>query len=101
MTGWAGSPDFIPCVDVPSTSDALGVKESSLRAGKWISSCSQSPRLLSGRCLAGAMARLDRRGRLQNKNVFEADDVTHSLVFFDDIDAKYTSTVVLVMSTPL
>ena len=61
-----------------------GVKESSLRAGKWISSCSQSLRLPSVGCLVGAAAWLDRRGRLKNKikNPFflEAEGFTHSLL---------------------
>ena len=54
--------------DVPLTSDAPGVKESSLRAGKWISSCSQGRRVPSVGCLVDAAAWLDERGRLQKKN---------------------------------
>ena len=67
---------------VPFPSDALGVKESSLRAGKWISSCSQSLRLPSGGCLVGAATWLDRKGRLQKKmySFLEAEGLTHSLV---------------------
>ena len=61
------SPVFLPCFDVPFTSDALGVKESSLRAEKWISSCSQGLRLPSVGCLVGAAAWLDRKGRLKTK----------------------------------
>ena len=40
----SGVSSFLPCVDVLLTSDALEMKESSLRAGKWISSCSQGIR---------------------------------------------------------
>ena len=48
-TGNVGSTVFPPsCFDVPLTSDAPGVKESSLRAGKWISSCSKGLRLPEG-----------------------------------------------------
>ena len=58
-------PQFSSLVfDVPLTSDAPGVKESSLRAGKWISSCSQGLRLPSVGYLVDAAAWLDRRGRL-------------------------------------
>ena len=53
--------------DVPLTSGAPGVKESILRAGKWISSFSQGLRLPSVGYLVGAAAWLDRRGRLQKK----------------------------------
>ena len=55
-----------------------GVKESSLRAGKLISSCSQGLRLPSVGCLVGAAAWLDGRGRLQ-KEVYpflEAEGLT-------------------------
>ena len=53
--------------DVPLTSDAPGVKESSLRAGKWIGSCSQGLRLPSVGCLVDAAAWLNGIGRLQKK----------------------------------
>ena len=53
--------------DVPFPSDAPGVKESSLRAGKWISSCSRDLRFPSCGCLAGATARLDRRAGFEKK----------------------------------
>ena len=53
--------------DVPLTSDAPGVKESSLRARKLISSCSQDLRFSSVGRLVDAAAWLDWRGRLQKK----------------------------------
>ena len=59
-------PQFLSHVfDIPLTSDAPGVKESSLRTGNWISSCSQGLRLHSVGCLVDAAAWLDGRGRLQ------------------------------------
>ena len=55
-----------------------GVKESSLRAGKLISSCSQGLRLPSVGCLVDAAAWLDGRGRLKKMfpPFFEAEDLT-------------------------
>ena len=78
-----GSPVLVLCFDVHFTSDALGVKESSLQAGKWISSCSQGFRYPSVGCLVGVADWLDRRGRLQKQKqklfFFFADEgVTHS-----------------------
>ena len=69
---------FLPRFDVPLTSDAPGVKESSLRAGKWMSSCSQGLRLPSVGCLVDAAAWLDRRGRLQKTiySFLEAEGLT-------------------------
>ena len=67
-TRHVGSTVFSSLVfDVPLPSDAPGVKESSLRTGKWISSCSQGLRLPSVGCLVDAAAWLDGRGRLQKK----------------------------------
>ena len=51
--------------DVPLTSDAPEVKQSSLRAGKLTSSCSQGLRFPSVGRLVDAAAWLDLRGRLQ------------------------------------
>ena len=69
-TGQIGSTALLfppSCLDVPLTSDAPGVKESSLRAGKMISSCTQGFRFPSVGCLVNAAAWLDGRGRLQKK----------------------------------
>ena len=66
---WGQQHCFPPLVFyVPLTSDAPGVKESSLQAGKWSSSCSQGLRLPSVGCLVDAAAWLDGRGRLQKKS---------------------------------
>ena len=63
-----GSSVFSPLLfNVPFTSDVLGVKDSSVRVGKLISSCIQNVRLPSVGCLVDAAAWLDRRGRLQKK----------------------------------
>ena len=74
-TGQIGSTAlFFPpsCFDVPLTSDAPGVKEASLRAGKLISPCSQGLRFPSVGCLVDAAAGPDGRGRLQKKSVLLA-----------------------------
>ena len=46
-----------------------GVKETSHRAGKWISSCSRGLRLPRVGYLVGAAAWLDRKGRLNKKSL--------------------------------
>ena len=83
--------------DVPLTSDAPGVKESFLRAGKWVSSCSQGLRLPSVGCLVDAAAWLNGRGRLQKKvySFLEAEGLTQ----LDSRECLYR--LVSTPSTPL
>ena len=70
MTGHVGSAVFSSRVVRRSFHlQCSGVKESSLRAGKLISCCSQGLRLPSVGCLVDAAAWLDGSGRLQ-KNVY-------------------------------
>ena len=76
-TGHVGFTGFLPSF-LTLTSDAQGVKESSLRAGKWISSCSQGLQLPSVGCLVDAAAWPDGRGRLKKivYSFLEAEGLT-------------------------